>query len=152
MTVIETLATGTVIAVISAVVTVQASLRRFHHEKLWERKLESYTAIVEALSRLRLHLDEEIKQQYLHKEVSAGRMKDLQSRAESARDDLARTAAHGTFVISEQAHDTLSALLDQLEASEDAESLGDHLSQRSRAVADCLAKIRTLATRDLRGQ
>jgi hypothetical protein len=43
------LVTSLVISVFTAVLTVQLSLRRFQSERWWERKVDAYTRIIEAL-------------------------------------------------------------------------------------------------------
>ena len=43
-----------VIAMLASLVTVHLSLWRFHREKLWEKKLEAYTAIIKSLHHLKI--------------------------------------------------------------------------------------------------
>jgi hypothetical protein len=145
----ETLLAGTVVAIVSAFVTVKLSLRRFHHEKLWERKLDSYTVILEALATLNIQIDAEIRQHLQYGQVSGERVSELQLKAQSAQDELARAIARGTFVIAEEAHSAVSALLRELDGSEDADSRGDYLNQRAHAVSECTNKMRSLAKIDL---
>lgn len=50
---------GILIAVVSSWITVQLSLIKFQKEKLWEKKLESYSNIIESLHNLKEYLSSE---------------------------------------------------------------------------------------------
>ena len=147
----QAILSGLVIATVSSFITVQLSLFRFHQEKLWERKYLAYATIMEALARLRLHMDQEIVAHVNDRALPAERASELEAQARRSLDELRLAQAIGTFVISADADRELTDLFKKLDSSEEAAtSFGDYLSLQFTAIQSCLDALKELGTRDLR--
>jgi hypothetical protein len=142
-----------VASILTALITVWLSLRRFYAEKWWERKLDAYTAIIEALHRLAYPFNEftddvvgEVGG------ISEERKAEVLKRFAETFADLRRQADVGRLVISDEAlhHlDDLVSLLGRI----DPEEIGD--SQRRvtleiRSIYECLNQVQRIAKEDLR--
>ena len=149
MEILATIASGLVVAVVSAVVTVRLSLRRFHSEKWWERKAAAYNTLVEALFHLQLYLQESFDEHVDQRTIGPEREKALAERAAQGRDELYRAAAVGTFMFSAAATASITRCLSQLAKARDTDDYFDYLDTELAAVSKCLDEIRLLAKQDL---
>lgn len=100
---LATLASQVVVAALTAFITVKLALRRFYSEKWWERKLAAYTTVIEALSHILNFIDREAESYFRGEELSEERQAELATLSHKGRDELARAASLGTFLISQQA-------------------------------------------------
>jgi len=51
---------GLLIAVVTAIVTIHLSIKRFHSERWWERKADSYSRIVESLHQMKAWCEDQM--------------------------------------------------------------------------------------------
>ncbi len=59
-----------IIAIITAIITVHLSLRRFHSEQWWVRKADSYSKIVESLHEIKTYCEDQIEYIEMHEDPS----------------------------------------------------------------------------------
>lgn len=104
-----------VVSVVSAAVTVRLSIRQFYSQRWWERRAETYTAIVESLSRmadcLRGFIDYEISGPYSREKDLSG----LWSEFREARRAIQRFAWQGSFIVSKSVAADLQKVTTELE-------------------------------------
>jgi hypothetical protein len=92
--------------------TVQLSLRRFQAERWWERKVEAYTRIIEALHHVIAYsklLEKELSE---NQEYSEEHRDNMASSSHKAMNDLRMAADVGAYIIS----DDVAKILAELEA------------------------------------
>lgn len=146
---IGTLITGIVVAVISARVTVKYALRRFYSEKWWERKMDAYTSIIEALHHVRNYADTNLQFSQRGKCVPEEGEKELTEKLQNAMGELRKQWDIGNFIISDEAVAALNTLMRGLENSTKTGTWITHLILKLDAVDKCLSSMRTIARMDL---
>lgn len=140
--------TGIIIAIASAWITVQLSLRRFRTERWWERKVESYTNIIEALHNSKAFASYHLK--IAGREIPDERDEDLRSRTREANDEILKATDVGAFILSEKA---LTRLRKYKNEEEEASELGDwygYLVADLEATEECLKDFIEIAKKDLK--
>jgi hypothetical protein len=65
------------IALVSSWITVKLSQRKFRAERLWDRKVLAYERIIEAFYKSKKFSSEHLDAEYVHREVSEDRDKEL---------------------------------------------------------------------------
>lgn len=156
--VIASLGTSLVVAVVTAILTVQLSLRRFQAERWWERKVDAYSRIIEALHHVIaftwMNLEQIHENAYFSQEDEA----EIKSSYSKAQRDLHLAIDLGAYIIS----DEVAKILTELRSSpkkedkdeQDEENPGyEHLKMLESdfdRYPKALAKIRVLARRDLK--
>jgi hypothetical protein len=98
-----TLLTGIVIAVVSAWVTVQLSLRRFRTERWWKRKVQAYERVIAAIHDSKAFSDEHLEAAMNGVQISEEKDKELRARSKVAHDEIARAIDMGAFLLSDEA-------------------------------------------------
>ena len=145
-------------AVITAPLAVWLSMRRFYAEKLWERKLSAYTAIIEALHQLAYPFNdlEELapkRGQALSKE----RREELWKKHAAAYGEIRKQVDVGELVLPAKAIRLLDeTILERLRSDDlspkdfDSENFARTITLQIRSIYYCLDEIKKIAKRDLR--
>jgi protoheme ferro-lyase len=137
------------VAVISALITVNLALKRFYSEKWWEQKLAAYTRIIEALFQMKLYSDEQLHAYHEQRDISPEREAELTELWRNGRREIARTATIGAFIISPAASASVEKLLEDLTASGSDGGGVQVLYEEAAALDQCLNQMRELARRHL---
>ena len=132
-TLLSSLVSGVVIAVISARITVHFALKRFYSEKWWERKMEAYTSIIEALHHVRNHADTNLEFSMRGRDLPGEGDKMLTEKLQAAMEELRKRIDVGSFVIAEDAVFALGTLMKGLDRSTNTNDWIEHLDQIGRA-------------------
>lgn len=151
-TLLSNLATGVVVAIVTARLTVHLALKRFYAEKWWERKSAAYLAIIEALHHVRNHADTNLNFSLRGKDLPAEGDKQLTVKLQEAMADLRKHWDMGSFVISEEAVAAMNTLMSELESSTNTTLWQEHLELKLQSVDKCLSSMRNIARQDLRLQ
>lgn len=143
------LATGIVIAVLSAWLTVKFALRRFYSEKWWERKATVYTAIFEALHHVRNCADHQLV--FSQRDIGMPEAADteLTKLMSNAIADLRKYFDIGTFILSQEAVDVIAVFMRDLDEATKVINWEPHLALKIDAVEKCLTSLRPVAKMDL---
>jgi hypothetical protein len=162
-----TLLTGLFIAVVTSILTVWLALWRFHSEKWWERKVELYSRLMEALfdmhsyNRQWLEDFEEIATSEVNSDQQEKRKKHLDSlwaRHQKAADEVQKIAVVGAFIVSDPVADDLMQLKKaRVKVMQEyyRDEYGDHgdpvvaYEKELKAIEDCIARFRQHAKEDL---
>lgn len=96
-------ASGLAIALFSAWVTVQLSRKKFRSERWWEKKVAAYERVLEAFYEAKKFSSEHLDALYDGRKVEEARNKELRSFAAKPKDEIARAADLGAFVLSDRA-------------------------------------------------
>jgi len=101
-TLITSVISGLIVAVVTSFITVRLSLRRFYSERWWEREADAYTDIIEALHAKLEFLDAYFSMMYDGENLSEADLDRLRSANKEADQKINKLIRIGTFVISEE--------------------------------------------------
>lgn len=141
--------TTLLVAIVSAVLAVRLALRRFHAEKLWEKKLASYGAIMEAVHHVREHADTNLLFVLLNKDLPEEGDRELTTKLQAAMAELRKQRDIGSFVISEKAVAELNSLFVGLDASTKTNHWQEHLELKLKSIDKTLPELKRIAKKDL---
>jgi len=139
--------TGLFTAIVTAVLTVRLSIKQFRSQRWWERQLQAYTDILDALTVLDNALALHLRAAVTGSEMPEERLKVLAEETLHSGNLLRRAAAAGDFLISDAAHKAL-----EMVNTEDHTDQGwySFLEVERERVRHCIAVIRAEARRELR--
>lgn len=137
-----------IIAIVTAIITVQLALRRFYKEKWWEAKMRSYTDIIHALHHMKRDLDISIPAEYEQAQFASEFRTKWEKLHQEAWDTIKRNIDVGEFVISEEATLILSEMVDSCVYDPNGMYV-EYLEASLDAVNTCLPKIKDAARKDL---
>jgi len=140
--------TGIIIATASAWITVQLSLRRFRTERWWERKVESYTNVIEALHNSKAFASYHLKTS--GREIPEERDKELRSRTREANDEILKATDVGAFILSEKALTRLRKYKNEEEEASEIRDWYGYLIADLEATEGCLKDFIEIAKKDLK--
>lgn len=144
---IQQVLTGIVVAVISALTATHLALKRFRTEKWWEKKVDAYSRIIEALHNSKIWTDEHLGEEYHKRKMPEETKREITSRARTAREEIQKAINVGGFLLSDEALARLRKY--EQETNEKHDSWVDVLESVSIATDKCLEEIITIAKRDL---
>ena len=143
---VASLVTPLLVAVVTAVLTVQLSFRRFQAERWWDRKADAYSRIIEALYHVVAHasMTQEVwyEDAKFHEEYKKERVESYRK----ALRDLEMATSVGAYVISEEAAKILTEVAKRQRIKGPNEAMADQFEEYTNA----LTKIRELAKKDLK--
>lgn len=94
---------GIFIAATTSWLTVHLSLKQFREEKWWEKKVDAYSKVLDALHKTKKFSQEHLEAIYIDKDVTDERDKELRQLAKESREELLRVADVGAFLLCEEA-------------------------------------------------
>lgn len=142
-----------VIGLITSYFTVWLSLRKFRSEKLWEKKIEAYTRIINALYELKKNLYERMEEYYEElNENLTGKEKMVDDVLTKGKfhlydEELKKYRDIGTLIISAPAVKLINQYHKELSTDED--DIEDRYNIDIRAAEKCLEAILLEAKTDL---
>ena len=149
---------STVSAVSAVVVAVVAcvALRSFRSRKWWERRVDSYLKVLDALADSDAYYNRELSTEFTQSEAPAEQMKDLLEKAWSANQEIRKVIDLAELFISNEAHQRLIQYKkDIARASRNIDNDGymtswvDHLSSVLEATRACQTDMIRIAKKDL---
>jgi len=148
--IIEVLVPGVLLSVLTAIVTVRLSLRRFYAEKWWERKDEAYCRIFEALYWLMNYYNVKYQEDIEKRRVSGDRSKQLEKQFLSADMEIEKAVAVGSFVLCDEAIACLKRFRDRPRLSFDDYEIFEMAERDMKYLDECLSELKKIAKRDLK--
>jgi len=155
-TIIRDLVIGVVIAVVSASVTVYFAIRKFRTEKWWERKVDIYISIIEALHHVKRGTQDSLNACQEPRKVNEEHQKQLTEKYYASWDEIHKAVDTGSFFLCRQARTVLDALIVELRKADDDAGLHrtdfnvyDAYSTRLEAINRCLEALPPIAKKDL---
>lgn len=140
---------GIPLTVLTSWLTVKFSLGRFRSEKWFERRLDSYTKVIEALHFMNHCTDAELRAEQEGYEIDEKVKAELHASYAKGRADLRRLTDMGALIFSPEAVALLDTLNRELLAASDAQSYWENLDTEGAAITKCLSALRPIAKRDL---
>lgn len=138
------------IAAFTSWLTVRLSLRRFHAERWWERKADSYSRIVEALIHLMEYCSAMSDESSAGRELPETRRKELSDNFDMAYRDLRKATAIGAYIISDEVAAVLTRLQMRPTRNWQENPPWEIYDDDYKAYHDALGELRRLAKKDLR--
>lgn len=140
--------------VFAAIASVWLSLRQFQQQRWWERKLDAYTAVVEALHDMSTSLDSDLMATGAGATpIAPDRKAALDAKYSEASAKLSRLIDMGELLLSRRAIRELRQMYREIDAADrkgDVPMYSDYLAHALEAVLGCQAKFLKMARRDLR--
>lgn len=152
-TLITSVISGLIVAVVTSFLTVRLSLRRFYSERWWERKADAYTDIIEALHAKLEFLDSYFSVMHDGEKLSEADIDRLRAANREADQKINKLIRIGTFVISEEVATLLEYYqADQAKLKRDVYEAdeGAWFGHEQKLTDRCLVKVRDAAMRDLK--
>jgi ABC-type multidrug transport system fused ATPase/permease subunit len=147
---LASLVTSLVVSAFTAVLTVQLSLRRFQAERWWERKVDAYTRIIEALHHVNSYKSMGYESWLESREFSPEYEAEIKSSHTKAQSDLRLATEVGAYIISDDVAKILAELASRPSQFKNVENPLEAIQSDLDAYQKALAKIRELAKRDLK--
>lgn len=144
-----TVLTGIIIAVVSAWVTVQLALRRFRAEKWWEKRVEAYERVIEALHHSKAFTSVHLDAAYAGKDVPEERDKELRAKSKEALREIEKATDIGGFLLGEEALERLRRYQKEAKEASNTTSWHKYLEDDWAATNSCLENIIQIAKQDL---
>jgi hypothetical protein len=139
-----------ILAVVTSLITVQLSLRRFYAERWWDRKADAYTSIFETLYRLKNYSDEKFDEDFGLKELSDEQKNALQKQWRDADFEISKAVEIGSFNICREAVDCLKEFQSKPRLSLEDNPIHELAGQESKYLRDCIIALRKIALKDLK--
>ena len=142
---------GAVIAFFASLITVRHALKRFVSEKLWEKKAESYGAILEALHNMKRAYDEDLDAYHKGRKTPDDKQTELTRKYHEAKHELNRRVEVEQFFLADSLLTEISDLYMNLKnAGADApQDWYSHIEESWVAINAAQEKIRKIAKDDL---
>ena len=150
MNTIETILVGIMISAVTSLITVQLSLHRFRKEKWWEKRVEAYERVIEALHHSKAFSDVHLEAIHEGGNVSDERKEELRIAAKDASCEIERAVDLGTFFLGDAAHGRLRQYQKDAKKAYAAQDWYAHLERDWVATKSCLEDIIEIAQRDLK--
>ena len=138
-------------SVIAAAVSVyNARFRRFARERWWERQVEAYNRIIDALSALVYYYEEHYDAEIEARDLTDSHKKEIAEHWRKGYAEVKRATAVGAFLISAEAEAALQKMWKEKGKGVDANDWFGLIESNYVAARDCLRAVVEAARRDLR--
>lgn len=141
---------GIVIASVSALVTVQLSLRKFRTERWWELKVESYQKVIEALHHSKTYTDQFMDATLEGRELPESRKEELFMKARKGHDEIIKAIDVGAFSLSDEALSRLREYQIQMREVRRTQDFFEYLEGDQKTTKECLEDFIKIAKKDLK--
>jgi len=139
-------------SVIAASVTLyNARFRRFARERWWDRRVDAYTKIIDALSSLVYYYEEHYEAESERRGLSAEYKQELQEHWRKGYAEVKRATAVGSFLISPEAAAALEKMWRDKGKDVHPDDWFAVMESDYKAASDALTAFVTAAKRDLKG-
>lgn len=149
-TILATIVPALVLAFFTAFITVRLALRRFRGEKWWERKVETYSRLVEALHSLTEYWSAQADAALLRRDIEEQREKKLSDSYAHAANELSKATGIGAFIISDEVAETLAKFQKRPQLDLKNYDWFQICDTEYDAHLKTLAEVRKLAKKDLK--
>lgn len=138
-------------SVLATIVSIyNARFKRFARERWWERKVEAYSRITQALADLVYYYDEHYTAQIEGSSLSPEYRKKVGEHWRQGQADVKKATAIGAFLISEEADAALKKMANERPSNVDPEDYFEALEFDYKAAQNCLKAVVAAAKKDIR--
>ncbi len=140
---------GVPVALLTAWLTVKFALRRFQSEKWFERRVDAYTKVIEALHFMKHCTERQLRAAECGTDIPKDIEEELVTSYRKGLSDLRRLTDMGALLFSPKAVAILDRLNIELLAATDEQTWWEHLDAEGAAISKSLRELRPIAKRDL---
>lgn len=137
------------ISVGAAFLAAWLAAKRFRQDKLWEKKMEAYSALIDALHNMKFppgeHFDFAVERRDINEEYS----QELWDEFKVARRNVLRIAESSSLLISHEVLEAVQTMERGLSNANSAHTWEEHLDDQYAAVRKCLVRIKIIGAREL---
>jgi hypothetical protein len=127
------------------------SPRRYRSERLWDRKLETYTEIFNAINQLQEEYDALWDEATVNNSALAPEFRSALSDATAkARAQLRKQSRIGSFIISSSAEQLLRTLLAEMDREIAEHDYFEHIDRNAAVIASTALNLKEVARRDIK--
>ena len=141
---------GLIVAVITSIITVRLSIRRFHAEKWWEKKQDTYSKLLEALHHAKKYAAEYLGEYDNGRNMPADKSEELTKDWKAFSRELKKLHDLASFILSEKAVNILSEYMQEKKEAVNEEDVYDWIKNDLAAANKCLERLKIEAKRDLK--
>lgn len=138
------------IAIVTSIITVNLSLRKFYRERWWEKKAEAYEAIIEALYNMKTYLERYRDAVAEDQDFDESSLIQIKEKGIEGMNQVSRAATIGSFLISDEAATLVFLLRDELRKGKPQASLLTNFDNDVAIVTKHLYKMLDIAKKDLK--
>lgn len=146
----KALVPGLILSVATAILTVRLSLHRFYAERWWDRKIEAYTSIFEALYRLKHYCNIKYEADVGERQISKERGDELEKQWADADMEIGKAIDIGSFVICDDAVSCLREFRGRPRLDSDDFLIFELAAQESKYLDECISRLKSIAKQDLK--
>ncbi len=150
MTVLESIATTAVTAVLAAVIGARLALFRYRSERLWDRKLEAYVNLLESLFYIRSYSARTVETIEEGGSLNSEYMGKLGKKSSAGYEAVKKAAAVGTVLLSAEAADRLRQLEEEFDVPQYNMDIHEAASTDLSIAISGIKDLRAIAARDLK--
>jgi len=144
------LAVAVLTATIAAILTVYLAMRRFRSDKWWERRIDAYAGIINALSDDRICSEKYMREYERQRQMDESERKKVQERDAAAYAVIQRAIDTGSFLLSDEANTALAKMQEETDKAGTADDFYDYVQTQHGIAKKYLKIFSEIARRDLR--
>lgn len=141
---------GLVISLVTSIITVKLSLRRFYEEKWWEKKHQVYGRLFEALHHLKKYALEHLDAEEMRREIPEDKKQELEKNWKRFSKEFEQLYDLASFQLSAKAVEILDDYENKKKESENNENLYEWIDADATAAIECIKKLTAEAKVDLK--
>ncbi len=123
--------------------------KRFREDKLWEKKMEAYSELVDALHKMKFppseHFDAAVEGREINKDYS----QELWDEFKVARRNVLRIAESSSLLLSHEVMSVVQEMETGLSKARNAHTWGEHLDEQYGSIQGCLKNVKEIGGREL---
>jgi hypothetical protein len=143
---------GIPVAILTAWLAVKFSIRRFQSEKWFERRVDAYMKVIEALHFMKHCTERQLRAEERGTELPREVEEELKNSYLQGLSDLRKLTDMGAILFSAEAVSVLDTLSRELKEASTALSFWEHLDSEGAAISKALTELRPIAKKDLNAQ
>ena len=137
------------ISLLTAIITVKFSLRKFRTEKWWEKKAETYAKIIDALHHLKNYCEKKLDVEYGCFKLDQKVEEKLAEQYKMALSEVSKAIDVGAFILTDEAVEILETYQNRPELSWDDYPLFEIIEHDLKYTKECLQTFKIVAKKDL---
>ncbi len=137
------------ISILVAVVTVRLSLKKYRSEKWWDKKVEAYSKIIDALHQLKNYCEQKLPAEYDGHSLSPEKERELSQQSQIAHREYFKALDVGSFIISNEAVKILETYKNRPELDYYKEPFFELIENDLIYIKECLQDFKLAAKKDL---
>ena len=123
--------------------------KRFREDKLWEKKMEAYSELVDALHKMKFPPGEHFDAAIEHRDIDDAYSKELWREFKQARRNVLRIAESSSLLLSQEVMASVQKLELGLSKARSAHTWQEHLDEQWGVIEACLKKVKEIGGKEL---